>query len=546
MIALSIAVALAGATVRAAASAPHGPGVQSAAAPSAAAAAGVTAAGNRFDILEYRVLGNHVLPAISIERAVYPFLGPNGDLDAVKKAVEALEKAYKDAGYGTIFVDIPEQAVADGVVRLKVTEGTLEHVRVHGARYFSGRQIRAALPALVEGETPHLPTLQRELATIEARTADRNVTPILKPGAAPGTVDVDLVVRDTLPLHGFIEVDDRRTADTTPNRASAGLSYDNLWQRQDSVSLQYQTAPADRRNATVESATYLGHVGDSGGEAALSYIHTSSNVLALGTLGVLGKGDIYGLHWQQTLVNTPAGAQNFSLGVDYKDVLTEVFPDATGPTGGAAVLTPVRYLNWSGTYSQVWRLPRSTFVTSLGMGFGIQGLVNQVDEFANARFDASPAYLYLRLSGAATQRLPGRFALLARLSGQWSANPLVNNEQFALGGLDTVRGYLEAETLGDSGAAATLELQSPAAGAHLGAALSPLYAFVFVDGGVATLLEPLPGQAYNLRLWSYGAGLRLERLTGFTGTLDYALPQADGIRTLKRQGRVDFMFRYGF
>lgn len=544
VIALSIAAALAGTTAHAAAPALHAAGAP-AAAPLMTSALKATGADNRFDILEYRVLGNHVLPAISIERAVYPFLGPNGDLDAVKKAVESLERAYKDAGYGTIFVDIPEQTVEDGIVRLKVTEGTLGRVRVHGARYFSERQIRAALPALVPGETPHLPSLQEELAALGARSADRSVTPILKPGAVPGTVDVDLAVKDTLPLHGSVEVDNRHTADTTPNRASLGLSYDNLWQRQDSLALEYQTAPARPSNATVESVTYLGHVGNSGGEASLSYIHTSSNVLALGTLGVLGKGDIYGLHWLQTLANTAATTRSLSFGVDYKDVLTEVMPDATAASS-APVLTPVRYLNWSGNYSQVWRLPRSTFATSFGVGFGVQGIVNQVDGFANARFDASPAYLYLRLSSAATQRLPGDFALLARLSGQWSANPLVNNEQFSLGGLDTVRGYLEAETLGDTGAAGTLELQTPGAGRHLGTLLSPVYAFVFVDGGVATLLEPLPGQAYKLRLWSVGAGLRLERPSGFTGTLDYALPEADGIRTLKGQSRVDFTFRYGF
>jgi len=547
VITLAAAAALGGPSAALALPAPHRAAVpHEAAATAAPGASASVAAKNRFDILEYRVLGNHRLAPLAIERAVYPFLGPNGDMEAVKKAVEALEKAYKDAGYGTVYVDIPEQTVDEGVVRLKVTEGTLEHVRVHGARYFSDRQILAALPALVPGTTPHLPTLQQELTALNARTPDQTITPILKAGAAPGTVDVDLAVKDTLPLHGFIETDNRHTADTTPNRVSAGLSYDNLWQRQDSLSLQYQTAPANPRNATVDSATYLAHVGGSDGEALLSYIHTSSNVLALGTLGVLGKGDIYGLHWQQTLANTAATTQAFSLGVDYKDVLTEVFPDSTGTNGSTPVFTPVRYLNWSGNYSQVWRLPTSTFVTSLGLGFGVQGLVNQVDEFATARYDASPAYLYLRFSGAATQRLPGGLALVARLSSQWSANPLVNNEQFPLGGLDTVRGYLEAETLGDSGAAGTLELQSPAAGAHVGTLLSPLYAFVFIDGGVATLLEPLPAQAYNVRLWSVGGGLRIERPSGFAGTLDYALPEAGGIRTLKGQGRVDFTFRYGF
>jgi len=502
---------------------------------------------NKFDILEFRVLGNHVLPPIDIERAVYPFLGPGRDIDTVKKASEALEKVYKDAGYGTIFVDIPEQQIDDGIVRLKVTEGRLDRIHIRGERYFSGRQIRAALPELVSGQTPHLPTLQQELADLNSRTPDRIVTPILKAGAQPGAVDIDLAVKDTLPFHGSVEADNRHTADTTPNRATIGLSYDNLWQRQDSLSLQYQTAPADTRNASVESATYLARLGAAGGVASFSVINTSSNVLALGTLGVLGKGTIYGAHWLQPLDNTEKSSRSFTLGVDYKDVQTRVFTDnADNSPGTSSVSAPVKYLNWSGSYSQAWRLPSNSFAATFGVGFGVRDLVNRPAEFENARYNASPDYLYLRLSGEANQSLPADFAAVARLTSQWSDSPLVNNEQFSLGGVDTVRGYLEAETLGDIGVAGTLELHGPRLGPRLGTMLSQLYPFGFVDAGIASLLYPLPGQNYSLHLWSTGVGLRLENAFGLAGALDYAVPMADGTRTGKREPRVDFTIKYGF
>src|SRR6185437_15275914 len=130
-----------------------------------------------------------------------------------------------------------------------------------------------------------------------------------------------------------------------------------------------------------------------------------------------------------------------------------------------------------------------------------------------------PAYFYVRASGQVVQSLPFQFAALARFSSQWSGNPLVNNEQFSLGGVDTVRGYLEAETLGDSGLAGTLEMHSPPVGKHLGSMLSPLYGYIFIDGGVATLLDPLPSQDYNLHLWSTGVGMRLDTITGLGGAL---------------------------
>ena len=490
-------------------------------------------------------MGNHVLDERSIDRAIYPFLGDGRDISVVKQAAESLEKAYKDAGYGTVFVDIPEQKVDEGVVRLKVTEGRLESVRIRGARYYSEGQIMAAVPELEPGRTPHLPTLQQELAAINNRSADRSVTPVLKAGSQPGTVDVDLAVKDDLPLHGSLEYDNRHTADTTPNRAIAALSYDNLWQRQDSISAQYQTAPAHPDEAEVLSASYLGHIGD--GLANLSYIHTTSNVLALGTLGVLGKGSIYGLHWLVPLGSSTDGSQSLNAGVDYKDVLTQVLPDASGGVGNtAAVTAPVHYLNWSLVYSHDWRRPRFTFAMYGGLNFGIRSFINSPDQFENARYNGNSGYFYVRAGGSASQVLPWNFGALERISGQWSNDPLVNNEQFSLGGADTIRGDLEAETLGDSGAAASFELHSPPLGSWAGRLLSPLYAFAFVDVGVATLVDPLPAQDGSVHLWSNGFGVRLDSVFGVAGSVDYAIPRSQGTRTESGSGRIDFSVRFGF
>jgi hemolysin activation/secretion protein len=144
------------------------------------------------------------------------------------------------------------------------------------------------------------------------------------------------------------------------------------------------------------------------------------------------------------------------------------------------------------------------------------------------------------------QRLPAGFAVLGRVSGQWADSPLVNNEQFSVGGADTVRGYLEAETLGDSGVAGTLEVHGPDFGRFTKPVLTQLYLFGFVDAGVTTLLDPLPGQEYHVNLWSTGAGLSLAGPGGLAGTLDYAIPQRSGIRTPRHHGRIDFSIHFGF
>ncbi len=76
-----------------------------AAAPSGTAAA-PSAAEAHFDVHEYRVLGNTVLSNREIETVLYPLLGDQKTLADVEVARTALEKAFHDRGYQTVFVDI--------------------------------------------------------------------------------------------------------------------------------------------------------------------------------------------------------------------------------------------------------------------------------------------------------------------------------------------------------------------------------------------------------------------------------------------------------
>ena len=160
-----------------------------------------------FDVLEYRVEGNSMLPPITIERVLYPHLGQGKKIEDVEKARAELERRYRDAGYPTVLVDIPEQDVSASVVRLRVTEGRVDKVRVTGARYYSQGRILEKFPALTQGKVLYLPDVQKGLAEVN-RTAGRRVTPILRPGKTPGTVEIDFRVDDTLPLHAALELDD--------------------------------------------------------------------------------------------------------------------------------------------------------------------------------------------------------------------------------------------------------------------------------------------------------------------------------------------------
>lgn len=495
----------------------------------------------QFDVWEYRVLGNTMLPAQSIESAVYPFLGPGKTLNDVESARQTLERIYRDAGYGTVFVDIPEQEAGQGIVRLQVTEGRLDRVRITGARYFSNGRIRASLPALASGSVLHLPQVQTELARLNRQTGDRVVVPVLKAGRTPGTVDMELKVDDKLPLHGSLELNDRYTANTSRLRVNASVSYNNLFQDQQILSLQYQTAPEEPSDVQAIVGSYVFRVPALPDTTfALYAVDSETDVAALGALSVIGNGQIFGARAIRSLPEQANYFHNVTFGLDYKDFLENIQLEED------ALITPIRYMNWGVTYSGTLRGERTLSEFSLGGNFGIRSVVNEPAEFEDKRFKGAANYFYVRGSAQQLRQLPWDLQLFGQLTGQFTQDALVSNEQLALGGSDTVRGYLESSQLGDYGASGTLELRQAWLSKPLQLPPGAAYFFMFYDAGTVAIIDPLPSQTTRFELASAGLGVRVSGWHGVDLAFDWAHALMDAGTIERGDDRTHFSFRYAF
>ena len=109
----------------------------------------------RFDILKYEVQGNTLFKAEQVLALVTPFTGKQRDFGDVQRAVEALEEAYRAAGYSAVQVLLPEQELERGVVTLKVIEARVGKIEIEGNQYFDADNIRRSLPTLREGISPN-------------------------------------------------------------------------------------------------------------------------------------------------------------------------------------------------------------------------------------------------------------------------------------------------------------------------------------------------------------------------------------------------------
>jgi hemolysin activation/secretion protein len=502
-----------------------------------------------FDVLEIQVEGNTVLPAINIERAVYPFLGEGKSIKGVEQARAALEQSYHEAGYLTVLVDIPEQAVESGLVRLKVTEGAVGRLKVTGSRYFSQGRIRAAVPSLAEGGVPDFNEVQRELGRL-AQAQDRHITPVLKAGRTPGKVEVELKVEDRAPLHASLELNNHYSANTSHTRLAGMVRYDNLWQREHSLSLQYQTAPERTDDAKVLSATYV-LPGSDGNTYALYAVRSRSNVAAAGDVTVLGNGDIYGARAIVALPGRPGYYHSLTLGADYKD-----FKESVVLAGAdTSVNTPISYVPFTVQYSGTLQGEKRLDQFSASANFSLRGLADEVidcgggdmqNEFSCKRYGAQPNYFYVRGDWQQTRTFAHGSSLVAKIAGQLSGQPLVSNEQFVAGGADSVRGYLESEAAGDDGVRGMLELHSPSFGAMLSANVDDAHVLGFIEGAALHVTDALPSQKSSYSLSSAGLGLRLKAWRKASLAADVAWPFKATANTSAGSTRVHFRMIYEF
>jgi hemolysin activation/secretion protein len=498
-----------------------------------AAASSAPAAPTNFDIDEFRIDGADAMPQIEVEEAVYPFLGPQRTAEDVEKARAALEKGYHDKGYQTVSVSIPAQNVAGRVVVLKVTEGKVGRLRVANSRFFDINKVKKNAPSLQEGSLPNFNEVTKDIVALN-QWPDRRITPALRAGVTPGTVDVDLNIEDTFPLHGSVELNNRQSPNTTPTRLSVTGRYDNVWQRGDSLNLSYQIAPERPEDATSFSGSYLGRVTD--WTSVMMYgVKSDSDVATVGGMNVIGPGEIIGVRGMLTLPSRENYFHSLSVGADYKHFGQIVALD------DSSFSSPITYYPGTISYAGTLQLEGSLTQWNVAGTAGFRGLGSDAEEFWNKRVLSNANFFHANFDLSNTYELPKEFQLYSKMKAQITDGPLVSSEQFSIGGADTVRGYYESEAIGDNGLVASFEVRTPDFGAWLqknlkdeagkGEARFTVFnewrAFAFADAGYARVYSPGAEQKRAFDLYSVGLGTRFKLFDHLNGMVAWAVPLVD-------------------
>jgi len=488
--------------------------VLSAAAPLALAQPTEVASEPAFDVFEYVIEGNTVLPADVVERALTPHLGPGRGFRDIEAARNALEKAYQDAGFLSVLVSLPNQQIDAGEVRLEVTETPISRVDVSGSQYHLPSKLRDKLPSLKEGEVPHFPQMQKELAQVQS--ADMQVTPLINASPDGTAIEVDLQVKDQAPLSGSFEFNNGQSFNTSRGRVAASLLHTNLFQLGHTLGVSWQYAPYRPADSNILSLIY--GLPLSPRDDLLLVATRSDSDTPTGQGGsasptaTVSKGEIFGLRWNRRLdAGSWPARHSLYAGLEYKhnrDFNTYVDGLITQrPPLRYTILTGGYDLSWFGTQGEQTRAGTSLKLSTQSLGgrkVDCDG--TRLEQFDCKRAGASADFLAWNLSLGHARDVIGRWRLDASVNVQLATGPLPSGEQYSLGGAATVRGYFDYEQSGDQGWSTRAELVTPV---WMEVAGIQATALAFSDRGFVHLINPQLTQVSRTHMGSYGLGLRL-------------------------------------
>jgi len=507
------------------------------------------AAQPKFDLEAYDVDGNTLLDTTTIEAAVYPFLGPDRTREDVAAARDALQKAYQSRGYQTVVVEVPQQNARSGIVRFHIVEAPVGRLRVVDSQYHLPSRIKEQVPSLREGRVPNFNEAQKEVAEL-SRLPESRVTPIVKPGKSPGTVDIDLKVSDTLPVSASLEVNNDHSQNTSVLRTLPSVSYSNLWQLGHSFTATAVLAPENLDDSEVFSANYMAPIWGTPWNVMAYGYYSNSNVATLGGTNALGKGygiGVRGILGLPQISDFGLGefAETFTFGADFKQSYQDIYlggklsPCDELHTESTDFIVPhciIYYAPLFASYKLDQATASATTSITASVTAGLRGTGSGKVAFQYLRANAQSNFVHANLDITDLRELFDDVWLSSRISAQISDQPLVPAEQFSLGGLTNLRGYLQSEAIGDDGILGSLELRSPSL-----ASLANKYIdnpwiddwrfYVFTDDGVARVIDTLPGQQSVFGLASFGGGTRLQLFSHFTGDVLMGMPLRNGPAT---------------
>jgi len=412
---------------------------------------------------------------------------------------------------------IPPQKMEGDVLLIKVIEAKMGSVEVTKHRYFVNDRIEYYWP-IKSGDVLRYDKMSRALQFMN-KNPDRETKATLVTGKKPGTTDVVLSVKTYFPLHFTAMLDNEGSVPTGKIRKGLGIVENNLLGLDDILMAGYT------------GGKFFGGV----------YAYHRVPITPFGTSVMYGYSLTRAFpkkDFEQFGISSSAESYSAFL---YQDLYTK--DDYKGDISAGLEAKNKRVVADQGTLNadrlRILRLGTSLIIRDLSSITYIkpeysQGLnmfgARRKSEFSSR--EAENTFSKVTLTGLFIQRFIKNIQAQIKLNAQLASEKIMPQEEFYMGGIDSIRGYPSGDYLADSGFTTNFEMLVPAF--FLPDWLKIPYddrpvkdeitGVLFFDYGYGMKRGEIQGELNKRKMASLGAGVRIRVLNQATFRLEWGFP----------------------
>ncbi len=399
------------------------------------------------------VTGSTILTSDQINSLTKPLEGKTVSFQDLINLVNAINQIYAREGYTSSRAVLEKQTIAhNGVVQIRVIEGTIEAIELEGNKRLNANYIISRVKLGI-GTPLNTVKLEEQLRLLRGDPLFERVEAKLRPGTNPGQSIVVVRVVEANPLDVNFSVDNYSPPSIGSERLGINARYLNVTGIGDVFTASYYhtttggsdnfdftyKVPLNAKNGTLQL------------RAAPSHYRVTQEPFDV--LDIHGDNQLYEISFRQPIVRNLKEEFALSLGFAYESGQTFTFagptpfsqgPDDQGISRTSAIKFGQDYTRWDN--KGAWAL-RSQF----SFGTGLFDATENPHPIPDGHFFSWLGQVQ-RL-----QRLGKNNLLIIEAEAQLTPDSLLSSQQFVIGGGESVRGYRQNVRAGDNGVRFSIE-----------------------------------------------------------------------------------------
>ena len=448
-----------------------------------------------FVLTAVEIIGASIFPPEAFAPLYDDLLARPVSLTDITVLTDQITAMYRREGYFLSRAIAPAQDTLDGVLRINIVEGYVSEIAIEGD---ASATVKRRLDAIVGQRPLQLMSLERILALIGDLPGVSVVSSRLEPDIDDFALHRLVIKIEVDQVEANLYTDNRGTDAAGPVQIYARAAVNSVALSGDQLSVGVFTIPDDPDELILGDISYQASLTDAGTYVTLSGMvskfDAGASLLALGTQS---KTKRISIRFSHPIVRRRKLSLWGNVGFEGRDIEEEQL-------GAPLFEDKLRIIHASANFRQNhWNGSTTAYARA---SHGLNMFDSATGSASLSRPDADGGFTKLEGQITRYQSIGETFGVYASLTGQFSDQPLVASEEFAIGGARYGRAFDYAELTGDDGVAVLTELRY---GREPNFDLLDFYQFYgFYDFGAVWNENMAPGFG-EATLASAGAGLRL-------------------------------------